>query len=54
MTDLRTGRPCRDRELAYAAVLADGTNAQHRPEEHAEGEPGKNHGLEEPHLAIAC
>lgn len=26
LTDLRTGRPCRDRELAYAAVLADGTN----------------------------
>jgi TnpA family transposase len=26
MTDLRTGRPCRDRELLYAAVLADGTN----------------------------
>jgi TnpA family transposase len=25
-TDLRTGRPCRDRELVYAAVLADGTN----------------------------
>lgn len=26
LTDLRTGRPCKDRELAYAAVLADGTN----------------------------
>jgi TnpA family transposase len=26
LTDLRTGRPCRDRELVYAAVLADGTN----------------------------
>jgi TnpA family transposase len=26
MTDLRTGRPCKDRELVYAAVLADGTN----------------------------
>ncbi|MDP9411718.1 MAG: Tn3 family transposase [Actinomycetota bacterium] len=26
MTDLRTGRPCSDRELVYAAVLADGTN----------------------------
>jgi len=26
MTDLRTGRPCRERELVYAAVLADGTN----------------------------
>ena len=26
MTDLRTGRPCRDRELVYATVLADGTN----------------------------
>ncbi len=25
-TDLLTGRPCRDRELAHAAVLADGTN----------------------------
>lgn len=26
LTDLRTGRPCKDRELVYAAVLADGTN----------------------------
>ena len=26
LVDLRTGRPCRDRELVYAAVLADGTN----------------------------
>ncbi len=26
LTDLRTGRPCRDRELVYTAVLADGTN----------------------------
>jgi TnpA family transposase len=26
LTDLRSGRPCRDRELIYAAVLADGTN----------------------------
>jgi len=25
-TDLRTGRPCTDRELVYAAVLTDGTN----------------------------
>jgi TnpA family transposase len=26
LTHLRSGRPCRDRELVYAAVLADGTN----------------------------
>jgi TnpA family transposase len=26
LVDLRTGRPCGDRELVYAAVLADGTN----------------------------
>ncbi len=26
LVDLRTGRPCKDRELVYAAVLADGTN----------------------------
>ena len=27
LTDLGTGRPCGDRELAHAAVLADSTNS---------------------------